>query len=123
MYYHRGVAKDRTYTFRGASDLGERLKKSRELLLEREDPDVDVLTLLEREFGRRLYRLRTAGVQLQSQSEMIRAAIELVVGSAEKIADDLYWADLYALEPPREVENEEWLAAIEASIRARRSVA
>ncbi len=117
------MAKDHTYTFRGASDLGTRLERSRELLLEREDPDIDVLTLLEREFGRRLYQLRASGAQLTSQSEMIRAAIELVVGSAEKIADDLYWADLYALEPPREVENEEWLASIEASIRARRSVA
>lgn len=117
------MAKDRTYTFRGDSDLGERLEKSREMLLERVDPDVDVFRLLEREFGRRLYRLRTSGTRLSSQSELIRAAIELVVGSAEKVADDLYWADLYALEPPREVENEEWLAAIEASIRARRSVA
>jgi hypothetical protein len=116
------VAKDRTFTFRATSDLGERLGAVRTVFDTPDDDDVDVGRLVAREFERRLYRARKTGLALESQSEVLRLAIELVVGSCEKVADDLYWAELYAQEPPREEENEEWLAAIFTAIE-RRSVA
>jgi len=51
------------------------------------------------------------------QSELIRAAIELVAGASAKVADNLEWADLNAEEPPRGWEDQEWLAAVLASRR------
>ncbi len=116
------MAKDRTYTFRAASDLGDRLEAVRTVFATPDDDDIDVASLVASEIEHRLYLARKTGFALESQSEVLRLAIELVVGSCEKLADDLYWAELYAQEPPREYENEEWLAAIFASIE-RRSVA
>lgn len=106
------MAKDRTYTFRAAGDLVDRLERARELFAVPDDDDIDVASLVAREFERRLGELRDSGVTIATQSELIRAAIELVAGAAAKVADDLYWADLYALEPPREWEDPVWLAAV-----------
>lgn len=116
------MAKDRTYTFRAAADLGERLEAVRDLFAMPDDDDVDVVSFVERELGRRFYRARETGLRLESQSEVLRFAIELVVGACEKVADELRLAEQYADEPARDVEDEEWLAAIFASIE-RRAVA
>jgi hypothetical protein len=114
------VAKSRTYAFRAPGDLAERLERARQLLAVPDDGDVDVAALVAREFEQRLGDLRDSGEPITTQSELIRAAIELVAGAAAKVADDLYWADLYALEPPREWEDPEWLAAV---VRGRSSAA
>ena len=106
------VAKDRTYTFRAATDLGARLDRARELLAVPADDQIDVAALVAGEIERRIGELRESGLTITTQSEMIRAALELVAGAAAKVGDDLYWADLYVLEPPREWEDREWLEAV-----------
>ncbi len=117
------MAKDRTYTFRAPSELAERLQHVQRALALRDDDDLDVASLIGKEFERRLLRARRSGHTTQSQSDALRLAIELVVGSCEKVADDLYLADLYAQEPPREWEDPDWLAAVFVSADRRRSVA
>lgn len=87
-----------------------------------DDEDVEVAGLVARELARRLHRARTSGLELATQSDVLRLALELVVGSCEKVAADVESADLYAQEPLRDDENEEWLAAVFASVE-RRSVA
>jgi len=118
-----GVAKDRTYTFRGPSDLAERLERVKWTLALPPDDHVDVVSLVGKEFERRLLRASRSGLTIRSQSAALRLAIELVAGSCEKVADDLEWADLYAQEPPRESEDTDWLARVFASLDRRRSVA
>jgi len=117
------VAKDRTYTFRAPSELAERLQHVRWALTLADNDDIDVVSLVGKEFERRLLRARRSGRTTRSQSDALRLAIELVVGSCEKVADDLDWADLYAQDPPREWEDPDWLAAVFASVDRRRSVA
>ena len=93
---------ERTYTFRAPVELGDRIERIRHLL-----DDSELAADVEHEVARRLHRANSRlALEGRGQSALFRAAIELVLGAAEKVADDLYWAEQYRLDEAEKTDAE-----------------
>ncbi len=85
---------ERTYSFRAAEDLADRIREASETLEKPADPQVverfvrDLALAIFRESGR---FDETRG----NQSAFVREAVELLVSAAEKTAADLDYAEAY----------------------------
>lgn len=107
---------ERTYTFRAPAELGEGLRELGQVMaqlgLDRDDSDT--ATRVGREIARRLARRASSGEPAfagDNQSAALRDIVELFVGAARKIAQDLEWeeayrADLASRSPERIAEDE-----------------
>jgi uncharacterized FlgJ-related protein len=93
---------ERTYTFRGPSDLGERIREASQLLAElAAEPDNRLTEKFAREVGSSIARrggVAGTGLTGDNQSAFLREMVELVVGAAQKVANDAAWAKAYAAE-------------------------
>lgn len=92
------TAAERTYTFRAAGDLGERIREASMILGEVGDAaGAEVAEKIAAEF---LLAMVRDGKRFQAargnQSAFMRETIELLVNAAKKVESDLQYADVYA---------------------------
>ena len=93
MFVPMAVA-ERTYSFRAASSLGERMRAVQQLLAD--SPTPDVTNKLVHEFILALRRRGDLQEVRDNQSAFIRMTIELLATATEKIESDGYYTRLYA---------------------------
>jgi hypothetical protein len=104
---------DRTYSFRADAELGERVERARATLAvlgeALESPENEwVARELQLALLRRSKELATSA----NRSELMRATMELLVATTEKIAEDLRFTEDYAAAAQaRTTEDEEFLEA------------
>lgn len=88
---------ERTYSFRAAGDLGDRLVAARRRFTELVDRGPDVDAWLSRELEMALAReLRHAPEASRDQSTFMRTAVELLVSVTEKVSRGLELESAYA---------------------------
>jgi hypothetical protein len=104
---------DRTYSFRAGAELGERVERARATLAALgealESPENEWIA---RELQLALLRRSKELAASANRSELMRATMELLVATTEKIAEDVrFTADYAAAAQARTAEDEEFLEA------------